>query len=337
MDSGVGVRERGGSAEAVSVAKGLLQSFSRANDRSAIIQLSNSIVPYLVLWALMLWATSVPVVLLLSSVAALFLLRLFVLQHDCGHGSFLSTPRKNDLVGCALSLITFTPLYNWRVLHNLHHATSGNLDRRGMGDIWLLTTEEYRAAGSWKKLRYRFYRHPLFLFVIGPGFYFLFRRRFPIKLAPHLKKAKVNVYLTDLAIVLLYGTVGYFFGWGRMLLIAFPIIAISASLGVWLFYVQHHFEGAYWKRHEKWDHFTAGMEGSSYYQLPRWLHWFTADIAVHHIHHIDSRVPNYRLTECMRSHPALAPTKRLGFRESLKLASLTLWDESQGKLVEFPA
>lgn len=316
-------------------ARELIRDFSRADDRLAARQLINTVLPYVGLWLAMIWAPSPSVVLLLSVLAALFLVRLFVIQHDCGHGSLFSQARTNDWVGSLLGVLTLTPHYNWRVLHNLHHATSGNLDRRQGGDIWLMTVDEFRQASALTRLRYRLFRHPLFLFVIGPGFYFLLRRRFPVRLADHLKKAKRNVYLTDLGILLIYGTLGLFVGLPKLLLMALPVTFVSASIGVWLFYIQHYYEGAYWRRGEEWDHFDAGFSGSSYYELPKWLHWFTADIAVHHIHHVDSRVPNYRLQECMRSHPALEPTKRLSLRESFSLMRLSLWDESKQQLVGF--
>jgi acyl-lipid omega-6 desaturase (Delta-12 desaturase) len=273
--------------------------------------------------------------LLLAIPAAGFLVRLFILQHDCGHGSFFSSKRINDLVGCALSVLTLTPYFRWRKTHAVHHATSGDLDRRGSGDVHMLTVNEYRKLSSFRRFVYRVHRHPIVLFGIAPILYFGVAQRFAF-FEPHLwRKERLNVYCTNLALLMGSLTMAWLVGLNAFLLVHLPTVTLAASAGVWLFYVQHHFDPAYWQRHEKWNYFEAGADGSSYYELPAVLQWFTANIGLHHIHHLDSQIPNYHLQKCFDENPAFQRVNRLTFWESLSCASLKLWDEEKSELVGF--
>jgi omega-6 fatty acid desaturase (delta-12 desaturase) len=301
----------------------------------SLAQLATSIVPFCALWALM-WVSlqySYLLTLVLAVPTAGFLVRLFILQHDCGHGSFFKSKRANDVLGRLLSVLTFTPYDRWRKNHAIHHATSGDLDRRGRGDVLMLTVREYRALSALQRWQYRFHRHPLVLFGFGPFLYFVIFQRFTFHDAGMTSKERIGVHGTNLGLVAAAALMSWLVGFKVLLLIHLPILILAASAGSWLFYVQHHFEDTYWRRHERWDFFDAGLAGSSYYKLPGLLRWFTADIGLHHIHHLDSRIPNYRLQECFDENPALQCVVRLGVRESLACASLRLWDEERSEMV----
>jgi acyl-lipid omega-6 desaturase (Delta-12 desaturase) len=290
------------------------------------------------LWALMWFSLRytywlIPV---LALPTAGLLVRLFILQHDCGHGSFFRSKRVNDLVGCALSVLTMTPYYRWRKNHAVHHATSGDLDRRGFGDIHMLTVAEYRRLSPFQRLVYRVHRHPVILFGVAPVLYFSVFQRFAYYEPRSWKKERANVYWTNLALLASLLVIVWLVGLKSFLLVHLPVVTIGSSAGVWLFYVQHHFERAYWQRHDHWDYFDAGLAGSSYYQLPKLLQWFTANIGLHHIHHLDSQIPNYRLQKCFDENPVFQRVNRLTFRESLSCAALKLWDEETGEMVDFP-
>jgi omega-6 fatty acid desaturase (delta-12 desaturase) len=306
--------------------------------RRSLFQLAASLIPLAALWTLMWFSLqySYILVLVLAIPTAGFLVRLFILQHDCGHGSFFKSKAMNDAVGRALSVLTLTPYDRWRKNHAIHHATSGDLDRRGCGDVHMLTVSEYRKLSFFQRLVYRIHRHPLVLFGIGPFVYFVIAQRFVV-LEPWLsKKERLGVYATDLAILAVAALMSWLVGVGTFLLIHIPVLAVAATTGAWLFYVQHHFEESYWRRHDRWNYFDAGMEGSSYYELPAILRWITADIGLHHVHHLDSQIPNYRLQESFNENPALQRVSRLKFWESLSCASLKLWDEEQSAMVRIP-
>jgi omega-6 fatty acid desaturase (delta-12 desaturase) len=294
-----------------------------------------SIVPLFVLWALM-WLSfqySYAIVLVLAVPTAGFLVRLFVLQHDCGHGSFFKSKAANDALGRALSIFTLTPYDHWRKNHAIHHATSGDLDRRGCGDVHLLTVGEYRDLSSLQRLIYRVHRHPLVLFGIGPFLYFVVWQRFTFY-DPHLsRKERAGVYWTNLTLLAAVAGMSWLIGFKQFLLIQLPPVAIAASAGAWLFYVQHHFESTYWQRNDRWDYFEAGLIGSSHYELPAVLRWFTANIGLHHVHHLDSQIPNYRLQECLDANPELQQVAPLTLWGSLSCASLRLWDEEKSEMV----
>jgi len=267
--------------------------------------------------------------------AALFIVRLFIIQHDCRHGSFFRSSRVNELIGRILGAVTTVPYLAWRRDHAVHHASCGSLARRGVGEVTTLTVAEYRARSWWGRLAYRLYRHPLVLFVIGPAYLVLVRYRLP--LASPLKDLPTSLSIlgTDLAAVvigagvaLLVGPVEFIVGWGTVLLLA-------SAIGVWLFYVQHQFEDTYWRPAAEWDFHAAALEGSSFYDLPRFLHWLTAWIGFHHIHHLASKIRSYRLRACFDATPELQRAKRMTLRGSLRTVRLALWDEATQRLVSF--
>lgn len=311
--------------------------FQYADPRRSLWQLVNSLAPYFVLWALMYWSLSISywLTLALSVLAAGFMVRLFIIFHDCGHGSFFASQRANDAVGVFTGILTFTAYYDWRHSHAVHHATAGDLDRRGMGDIFTMTVDEYLDASWEKRLVYRVYRCPPVMFGIGPSFLFLIVQRFPIRVAG--KRERNSVFWTDLALLLIVGAAALTIGWQAYLLIQLPIMVIGGAAGVWLFYIQHQFEGVYWQRHEKWDYVAAALQGSSFYKLPRVLQWFTGNIGFHHVHHLSPRIPNYNLEPCHNSSPLFQAVKPITIPSSLKSLKLRLWDERAHCLVGFSA
>jgi acyl-lipid omega-6 desaturase (Delta-12 desaturase) len=301
----------------------------------SVWQLVFSIVPFVLLWGTMWFSLrySYWLTLLLALPTAGFLVRLFILQHDCGHGSFFKSKLANDTIGCALSLLTLVPYHRWRKIHALHHATSGDLDRRGHGDVHMLTVQEYRKLSPLGRLIYRIHRHPAILFGIGPFLYFVVLQRFAFYEPRTWKQERASVHWTNVALLAGVALISWIVGFKQFLLIHVPVVAIGSSAGVWLFYVQHQFETGYWRKHERWNYFDAGFAGSSYYQLPALLQWFTANIGLHHIHHLDSKIPNYNLQECFDENPALQHVARLTLWESLSCASLKLWDEEKSEMV----
>lgn len=297
-------------------------------------QLANSVGPYLLLWYLMVLSLKVSylLTLALAVLAAGFMVRVFIIFHDCGHGSFFKSRRLNDAVGVLTGLLVFTPYQHWRHDHAIHHATAGDLDRRGVGDVQTLTVAEYRSLPWWRRAVYRISRQPLIMFTIGSFLVFALFHRFP---RPHAgKRERWSVYYTDLALVGLIAGMVYWIGWQAYLLIQIPVLAMATSAGVWLFYVQHNFDGAYWEHHDKWDFFKAGMYGSSFYKLPGILQWFTGNIGFHHIHHLSARIPNYLLPRCYRENPVLQ-VRPLTLLTSLRSLHLRLWDEETGRMVGF--
>jgi omega-6 fatty acid desaturase (delta-12 desaturase) len=311
--------------------------YAHADNRKAVWQVVNTFVPYLGLWALMVYTVqqglSYWITLALAVVAALLLVRIFIFFHDCGHGSFFSSPRANTLLGYVSGILTFTPYHDWRHAHAIHHATAGNLDRRGVGDVWTMTVEEYRSASQGTRLGYRLIRNPLVMFSFGPAWSFLVRQRWPRFGAR--RSDVTSVIITDVAIAAIIVAASLTIGLDTYLLIQLPVILIAGVLGLWLFYVQHQYEGVYWARDGQWDATQAALEGSSYYKLPKVLQWFTGNIGLHHIHHLRPRIPNYRLQACYDAVPAMQAVKPLTFRESLKSLRMNLWDEEQQKLVSF--
>jgi omega-6 fatty acid desaturase (delta-12 desaturase) len=314
-----------------------LAPYRRAENRKAIWQLLNTFIPYIALWSLMIvmlqrdwpfWS-----ILPLTLLAGLFLVRIFIFFHDCCHGSFFSSARGNKIVGYISGMLTFTPYYQWRRDHNLHHATAGNLDQRGMGDVWTLTVEEYRQASRLRKLGYRLYRNPLVLLVLGPIYTFLIKQRFFGKDAG--KRERRSVWITNFGIMLILGVATLTISLKTYLLIQLPIMLFSGMLGVWLFYVQHQYAGVYWAREQEWDSLKASLEGSSYYKLPAILQWFTGNIGIHHIHHVEPRIPNYKLQQCYEEIPLFQTIKPLTLGSSLASLRMNLWDEEQQELISF--
>jgi omega-6 fatty acid desaturase (delta-12 desaturase) len=315
----------------------MLEPYWGPDARRSVMQLITSGVPLAVLWYAMLRSLEVSYVLtlLLALPAAGFTIRLFIIQHDCGHGSFFHSRRARDWTGFAIGVVTLIPYQYWRKTHAYHHAHSGDLDFRGFGDVDTLTVAEYRALPRVRRLQYRLYRHPLVLLGLGPAFQFIVKHRYPWDIPRDWKHAWRSVWWTNAAIAALALVLGLAVGWQRFLMVQLPITLLSGSIGVWLFYVQHQYEDTYWHRHEDWDFFDAALEGSSHLVLPRPLQWITGNIGIHHVHHLSSRIPNYRLQECMDANPALQRATRITLRDAWRLMHLTLWDDEARQLVRF--
>ena len=298
-------------------------------------QLVNTLVPYGALWGLMYLSVQVSwwLTLPLAVLAAGFLVRVFIIFHDCGHGSFLPSRRANDILGFITGVLTFTPYYHWRWEHALHHATSGDLDRRGTGDVWTLTVQEYLEASRWKRFAYRLARNPVILFGVAPLFLFLIKMRIPAAKAP--RRERHSVAWTNLALVGVAAVMSWVFGLEAYLLLQVFIVMLAGSAGLWLFYVQHQFEGVYWERSEEWDYATAALKGSSFYKLPKVLQWFSGNIGFHHIHHLSTRIPNYHLEKCHRAEPLFQTVKPVTLFGSLKSLTFRLWDEQRQRLVGY--
>ncbi len=303
----------------------------------AIFELAVTLVPFMTFWALA-WvalSSSPTLAVLLSLVNSGFLLRIFMIQHDCGHGSFLKNRRAGDWIGRALGVLTLTPYDVWRKNHATHHATSGNLEQRGVGDIPTLTVKEYKARSPFGRLQYRVLRHPLFLFGVAPIYIFFFQYRLPVGLMRAGLRYWISALGTNLMISLLLAVLYRFGGMEVLIFVFLPTTMLAASVGMWLFYIQHQFEETSWEHDADWNVQKAAFEGSSYYDLPRVLAWLTADIGAHHVHHLASRIPSYRLREVLTEHDALTQFQRLTLRESLRSARLHLWDEASQRLVSF--
>lgn len=312
-------------------------AFRASDNVRASLELIATAVPLACLWFLMWLALDIhyAITLLLSVPAAGFLLRLFLVQHDCGHGAFFKGRRANDWVGRCIGVVTLSPYEYWRRSHAIHHAGTGNLDRRGIGDVATRTVREFAALGPLGRLQYRLYRSPLVLFGLGPAFVFFVQHRLPIGMMRAGWRPWISTMGTNAAALILWTGLALLVGIGPFLLIQLPITLIAASIGVWLFYVQHQFEHTYWNADEDWKFHEAALYGSSYYVLPPVLRWFTANIGLHHIHHLSSTVPFYRLRAVLKSRPELATLNRVTFRQSLRLVRLVLWDEETSRLVSF--
>jgi acyl-lipid omega-6 desaturase (Delta-12 desaturase) len=311
--------------------------FTQRDARIALRQLATTLLPYLLLLALMVWTVrhGYPfwITLALGVVAAGLLVRLFILFHDCTHSALLPSPRWNRNVGYLCGILAFTAFHDWRRSHAGHHITAGDLDRRGMGDITTLTVAEYLAAPPRQRLAYRLYRHPLILLGIGPLYYFLLRNRYP---SPGAKRIDfISVAATNLALAVIVVTASLTIGFKTYLLVQLPVLMMAATGGVWLFYIQHQFQGVYWARHAAWDPWRVVMEGASFYRLPKLLQWITGNIGYHHVHHMRPGIPNYRLQECYEAVPELQAVKSLFLGQSLGSLRLNLYDEEQGRLVSF--
>lgn len=310
-----------------------IASYQHPDVWRSIWQLTNTFVPYLVLWYLMVRSLAYPywVTLVLAALASGFLLRIFIILHDCGHGSFLPSRRASSVIGAICGLLTLTPFDQWRHEHAIHHATTGDLDRRGHGDVQTLTVAEYLHLSPRKRVFYRIFRHPLVLLLIGPIFTFIISQRFGRP--GDGRRERRSVYATNAAIVLVGMGMSALLGVGAYLSIFLPVMLGAGTIGVWLFYCQHQFEGTYWSHHETWDFETAALHGSSYFQLPRVLQWFTGNIGFHHVHHLSPRIPNYHLEACHNAHPHLQAVTTLTLRSSCATFALKLWDEERAQLV----
>src|ERR1043166_5353829 len=315
--------------------KEIVAKYQRPALGRSIWQMVNTLVPYALLWYLMYrsmavsyWLT-VPLAILASG----FLVRIFIIHHDCGHGSFFKSQKANDVWGFITGVLTFTPYYLWRWEHAVHHATSGDLDRRGLGDVWTLTVQEYLEASRGKRFAYRLARNPVVLFVIAPLFLFLVKHRFSY--AKAALRERRSVLWTNLAILGMAVAMSTVFGLKAYLLIQVTVMALAGSAGIWLFYVQHQFEGVYRERSEEWDYVTASLKGSSFYKLPKVLQWFSGNIGFHHIHHLSARIPNYNLERCHKAEPLFQTVKPVTLFGSFKSFTFRLWDEQRHRLVGF--
>lgn len=317
----------------------ILLRYRRPSAARGAVEILITAVPLVAIWAVMralVYFGYWPLCLLLAIPAALFLVRLFMIQHDCGHGAFFRHRATNDWVGRAIGVFTLTPYDVWRRDHALHHATTGNLDRRGSGgEIRTLTVEEYLALPRLKRLQYRLYRNPVVMFAFGPTFVFVLRQRLPSWSALGGWRSWLSTMATNLGIALVIVATMWLVGIGPFLIVHVPIMLLAATIGVWLFYVQHQFDGVAWARDGSWDMHEAALHGSSYYDLPAVLRWFTANIGLHHIHHLNSRIPYYRLRQVLRDHPELGQVGRVTFWQSLRLVRLALWDEYHQRMVSF--
>jgi len=316
---------------------GILARYRQPDVARSVWQIVNTSVPLTALWLLMLLFVdrAYGVTLLLAVPTAAFLIRLFIIQHDCGHGAFFKSARASNAIGFVIGVLTLTPYEYWRKIHAMHHATSGNLERRGFGDIDTLTVQEYLRLGRWKRLKYRLYRNPLVLFVVGPPFQFLIKHRFPTIVPSSWRRERLSIHLTNLALAGTIAAMALTIGLRRFIMVQLPVTALASALGVWLFYVQHQFRDTYWEHEEHWDYVAAGIRGSSYYALPRVLQWLTGNIGLHHIHHLNSRIPNYRLQRAFDENPELQRVTHLTLWQSLKCIFFKLWDEEHGRLVGY--
>jgi acyl-lipid omega-6 desaturase (Delta-12 desaturase) len=315
-----------------------LSAYHRPSLRRGVYELAITAIPFALTWILMLIALrfeQIWLYLLLILPASGLLIRLFMIQHDCGHGSFFRNGRGNDWTGRLIAIVTLTPYDYWRRCHAIHHATSGNLDRRGVGDIETLTVREYAACSPWGRLRYRLYRNPIVMFGIGPAFYFIFKNRLPFGFMRKGRTPWISTMATNLAIAVVIAFMMWLVGIGLFLIIQLPIVLLGTAGGVWLFYVQHQFEDTHWAKDKDWNMHKAALHGSSHYDLHPILRWFTANIGVHHVHHLSSRIPYYRLQDVLRDYPELRDSGRLTLRQSLGCVRLVLWDEERRRLISF--
>ncbi len=323
-------------ADVHALARGLARYRDPSHGRS-VLEILITVIAFVGLWSLMWLSLHVGygLYLLLAPPTAGFLVRLFMIQHDCGHGSLFRNRPMNDWLGRVIGVVTLTPYDFWRRTHASHHASSGNLDRRGMGDVDTLTVNEYRSRSKWGRLRYRMYRHPLVMFGLGPAYLFFLRQRLPIGLMRGGWKPWLSTMATNVAILVVAAVTIRVVGLGPFLLVHLPVTLIGASLGVWLFYVQHQFEYTFWARGKAWNLQEAALYGSSHYDLPTVLRWFTANIGLHHIHHLCSRIPFYRLPLALRQNRDLADVGRLTLGQSFSCVRRVLWDETSGRLITF--
>ena len=310
----------------------IVAKYARPDLRRSLLQVANTLVPYFILWGLMIWSIQISywITLGLAVLAAGFLMRIFIIFHDCGHGSFFKSRKANDFLGRITGFLNFTPYYRWKHDHAIHHATSGDLDRRGTGDVYTMTVQEYLAAPWWKKTGYRILRNPFFLLGVAPLMLFLVTQRIP--LPTQGKRERASVVWTDISLVVVIALMCWLIGWKTFLMIQLPILWITSTIGVWLFYVQHNFDPSYWDNHEGWEFVKAGLQGSSFYKLPLILQWFSGNIGFHHIHHLSAKIPNYNLPKCYYEN-SLFHVKPLTIRASLVSLSLRLYDEEQKILI----
>lgn len=315
--------------------KPVLRRFQKRSTLRALTQVANSLVIYVALWCAIYWSWqfSGVLALCLTLLAGLWIVRVFIIMHDCGHGSFTDSKLLNNIIGNIAGLMVFTPYYHWRWEHAVHHNTSGDLSRRGVGDIWTMTVQEYLNSSPGRRLLYSVTRNPNVLFLVAPIWLFLFWHRIPSRTAP--SRERRSVWSTNIWVAGLCATLTMVFGWKHFLITQILITTIGGGAGIWLFYIQHQFEDAYWAPSQNWDYIAAAMRGSSFYRLPKVFQWFSGNIGFHHIHHLSPAIPNYNLQRCHAAHPAFAKAPTITLRTSLACTKLKLWDEEAQQLVSF--
>jgi omega-6 fatty acid desaturase (delta-12 desaturase) len=315
--------------------RAVIARYQQPSTARALWQITNTVVPYAGLWYLMYWLKDISLWLTVpcAIVAGGLLVRVFIIFHDCGHGSYFRSRWANDIMGFVAGVMTFTPYYHWRWEHAIHHGTSGHLDKRGTGDIWTMTVQEYLDASRWKRFSYRLSRNPVVLFIVAPIAVFVILQRFPSPRASPRERRSVT--WMNLALLCVVAVMCWLYGIVPYLLIQAMVWMVSGAAGIWLFYVQHQFEDVYWERGENWDYVAAALQGSSFYKLPRVLQWFSGNIGFHHIHHLSPRIPNYHLQECHEADPVFQQVKPITLLSSLRSLAFRLWDEPAGKLVGY--
>ena len=312
--------------------QGIVSKYAYPETSRSLWQVANSVIPFLLGWYFMYRSLAVGywLTLILTVPTAGFMVRCYIIFHDCCHGSFFREIKTHDRLGLVMGVLVMTPYYHWKHEHAVHHATAGDLDRRGTGDVYTMTVEEYLAAPWYKKVGYRIMRNPLILFTVGAMIVFGITNRFWVPGAG--KRERSSVIWTNIVLAAFIGWIILEIGWAAFLMVELPIMLIACGAGVWLFYVQHNFDPTYWEGHKNWDFFNAGMDGSSFYKLPKVLQWFTGNIGFHHIHHLSPRIPNYKLEQCLRENPVFQ-IEPLTFRKSVKSLYFRLWDEKERMLV----
>jgi len=313
----------------------IVKRYNSPDHLTSWVQLASNMLLYSLAWALMYFSLSLSywITLVLAFPAAGMLVRIFIIYHDLGHGSYFRSRKLSSVVGIFLGILTFTPYYSWSNNHHIHHETVGNLDKRGTGDVWTMTVNEYRASTLWRKIVYRFYRNPVTLFGIGPLYVFLVGNRFTKKYMD--QKSRMGVYVTNAGLILFAVGMSMLIGFRAFILIQFPVIYISGILGFWLFYVQHQFNPTHWARSANWDYRKVALEGSSYYKLPRILQYFTGNIGFHHIHHLSPLIPNYKLSKCHRENALFHNIQPLKFWQGFRTITFRLWNEKTNQMIRF--
>ena len=313
----------------------VIMKYNHPSLRKSIWQICNSVLPYLLVWYLMYRSLqySYLITLLLSIVASGFLIRIFIIFHDCGHRSFFVSKKANNVVGIIMGILAFTPFYKWHHQHWIHHATSGNLDKRGIGDVWTMTVEEYKKSTRWNRFSYRAFRNPFIMFTLGPMLMILVQNRITKKNLTRLEKQ--NVYFTNIMVLMMAIIISLIIGVKQYLLIQIPVILISHSIGLWLFYIQHQFDDVEWERENRWDYKLSAIRGSSFLKLPAILQWFTGNIGFHHVHHLSSRIPNYFLAKCHYENDIFKDVKPLALLSTFRALTLSLWDEATRRMISF--
>jgi len=309
----------------------IISKYARPSLSRSLLQVADSVLPFLAFFYLALRSFSVSIWLALPFcvLAAAFMVRTFIIFHDCGHGSFFESQNANDLLGFITGVLTFTPYYSWRHDHAVHHATSGDLDRRGVGDVYTMTVDEYLASPWWKRVGYRIMRNPVAMFILGSLIVFVVSQRIP---HGNGRREQASVWWTNLSLAGIAVLLSLTFGWQAYVFVQLLVILIGASVGIWLFYVQHNFEGVYWERHEQWNYFKASLLGSSFYKLPAVLNWFSGNIGYHHIHHLGAKIPNYNLARAYKENPMFHVTP-LTLSSSFRCLRWRLYDEASRRLV----